>query len=291
MWAKRILVVVTASIALLIVAKTSLYAFNLISLGEIKYTYFSSITSHISALGWLVLIWGLFMAIFASKIKLVLFPVLSFLLPSFLFLYFAFQTDYQWYHSRYYVKELYPLAIIFIAYGIYRLSQLKMLRGTKGNIVAMLLGLLLVLYSAYPNLYFFKQPFLDGAYDNMLALNAKFRNNSIILLVQGRDMYAPPDSELRLSVPLVYSFDHDVIWLPLRKDLARIAGIVKHYLDVYQRPIYLVYVGAQPLPDRLLPPGARLITNQLNKFSETESAYHIPKKQRDLQIGLHLYEL
>ena len=231
------------------------------------------------------------MAIFASKIKLILFPVLSFLLPSFLFLYFAFQTDYQWYHSRYYVKELYPLAIIFIAYGIYRFSQLKMLRGTKGNIVAIILGLLLVLYSAYPNLYFFKRPFLDGAYDNMLALNSKFRNNSIILLVQGRDMYAPPDSELRLSVPLVYSFDHDVIWLPLRNDLARIAGIVRQYLDVYQRPIYLVYVGARPLPDRLLPPGAKLVANQLNTFSETESAYHIPKKQRDLKIGLHLYEL
>jgi len=291
LWAKRILVLVTGFIALLIIAKTALYEVDLISLGEIKYTYFSSITSHISPLGWLVLIWGLFMAIFASKIKLVLFPVLSFLLPSFLFLYFAFQTDYQWYHSRYYVKELYPLAIIFIAYGIYRFSQLKMLRGTKGNIVAIILGLLLVLYSAYPNLYFFKRSFLDGAYDNMLTLNSKFRNNSIILLVQGRDMYAPPDSELRLSVPLVYSFDHDVIWLPLRNDLARIAGIVRQYLDVYQRPIYLVYVGARPLPDRLLPPGAKLVANQLNTFSETESAYHIPKKQRDLKIGLHLYEL
>jgi len=289
--AKRILVVVTGLIALLIIAKTSLYELDLIRIEKIKYTYFSSITSHISPIGWLALIWGLFVAIFTSKKRLVLFPVLAFLLPSFLFLYFAFKTGYQWYFNRYYVKELYPLAIIFIAYGIYRLSRLKMLRGTKGNIVAMLLGVLLVLYSAYPNLYFFKRPFLDGAYDNMLALNSKLRNNSIILLVQGRDMYAPPDSELRLSVPLVYSFDHDVIWLPLRNDLARIAGIVKHYLDVYQRPIYLVYVGAQPLPERLLPPGAKLITNQLNKFSETESAYHIPKKQRELQIGLHVYKL
>jgi len=239
LWVKRVLVIVTGLIALLIIAKTSLYAFDLISLGEIKYTYFSSITSHISPLGWLVLIWGVFVAIFYSKINLVLFPVLSFLLPSFLFLYFTFQTKYQWYHSRYYVKELYPLAIIFIAYGIYRFSRLKMLKGTKGNIVAIILGLLLVLYSAYPNLYLFKHPFLDGAYDNMLVLNSKLRNNSIILLVQGRDMYAPPDSELRLSVPLVYSFDHDVIWLPLRNDLAQITGIVRQSLDVYQRPITL----------------------------------------------------
>lgn len=291
LWVKRILVIAAGLITLLIIAKTSLYVFDLISLGEIKYTYFSSITSHISPIGWPVLIWGLLVAIFTSKIRLVLFPVIAFLLPSFLFLYFAFKTGYQWYFNRYYVKELYPLAIIFIAYGIYRLSQLKMLRGTKGNIVAIILGLLLVLYSAYPNLYLFKRPFLDGAYDNMLALNSKLRKNSIILLVQGRDMYAPPDSELRLSVPLVYSFDHDVIWLPFRKDLARIAGIVKHYLDVYQRPIYLVYVGARPLPDRLLPPGAKLVTNQLNEFRETESVYHIPKKQRNLRIYLHIYKL
>ena len=290
-WAKRILVAVTAFIAILIIVKTSLYAFDLIPIGKIKYTYFSSITSHISPIGWLILTWGVFMAIFAGKIKPVLLPVLVFLLPSFLFLYFAFQTNYQWYHSRYYVKELYPMAIIFIAYGIYRFSQVKMLGGIKGNIVAVILGLLLVLYSAYPNLYFFKRPFLDGAYDNMLALNSKLPNRSIILLVQGRDMYAPPDSELRLSVPLVYSFDHDVIWLPLRNDLAEIAGIVRQTLDVYQRPIYLVYVGARPLPDRLLPPGAKLVANQVNKFSETESAYHIPKKHRDLKIGLHLYEL
>ena len=74
----------------------------------------------------------------------------------------------------------------------------------------------------------------------------------------------------------MYSFDHDVIWLSLRNDLARIAGIVRQSLDVYQRTIYLVYVGAWPLPDRSLPPGAKLVTNQLNKFSETENAYHIP---------------
>ncbi len=113
----------------------------------------------------------------------------------------------------------------------------------------------------------------------------------LIPLVQGRDMYAPPDSELRLSVPLVYFFDHDVIWLPLRNDLAQIAGIVRRSLDIYQRPIYLVYVGARPLSGRLLPPGAKLITNQLNRFSETENAYHIPKRQRELKIGLHVYKL
>ena len=61
--------------------------------------------------------------------------------------------------------------------------------------------------------------------------------------------------------------------------------------EIHLRPIYLVYIGARPLPDRLLPPGAKLVTNQLNKFRETESVYHIPKKQRDLKIGLHLYEL
>lgn len=291
LWIKRTVVIVMGLITLLIIAKTSLYELDLISLGEIKYTYFSSITSHISPIGWLALIWGLFMAIFTSKIRLVLFPVLAFLLPSFLFLYFQFKTGYQWYFNRYYVKEWYPLAIIFIAYGIYRLSRLKMLRGGKGKIVAIILGLSLVAYSAYPNVYLFKRPFLDGAYDNMLRLNSKFPNKSIILLVQGRDMYAPPDSELRLSIPLVYSFDHDVIWLPLRKDLARIAGIVRYYLGIYQRPIYLVYVGAQPLPEWLLPNGAKLVTNQLNEFRETESVYHLPKKQRNICIYLHLYEL
>ena len=86
-----------------------------------------------------------------------------------------------------------------------------------------------------------------------------------------------------------YSHMPDVVVKP--RTAGEIADIVRQSLDVYQRPIYLVYIGARPLPDRLLPPGARLITNQLNKFSETESAYHIPKKQRDLKIGLHLYAL
>lgn len=180
------------------------------------------------------------------------------------------------------LKELYPLTITFIAYSVYPFSQLKMLRGAKGNIVALLLGLLILFYAAYLNPYFFKHPFLDGAYDNMLALNSKFGNNSKIPLVQRRDMYAPPDFELRLSVRLVYSFDYDVIWLPLRNDLARIADIIGQSFDVYQRPIYLVYVGALPLPSRLLPGGSKLLFSQLNTDTEQESVYHIPKKQWNL---------
>ncbi len=291
LWSKRILVVMTGFIALLIIAKTSLSTFDLISLGEIRYTYFSSITSHISPLGWFFLLWGVFFAIFASKIRLVMLPLITLLLPSFLFLFFVFKTHYQWYYARYYVKEFYPLAIIFIAYGIYRFSHLRMLKGITGKVVAISLGILLVLYSAYPNFYFFKRPFLHGAYKHMLTLNSKLKARSIIFLVQGHDKYILPDSEKRLTVPLVYSFDHDVIWLPLRNELPQIAGIVRHYLDIYHRPIYLIYISGQPLPRHLLPVGAKLLFSQLHTFTEQESVYHIPKKQWNLKIGLHLYEL
>jgi hypothetical protein len=291
LWATHTLVALTVLTALLIISKTALYKFSIISFGEIKYTYFSSITTHISPFGWLVLLWGLFMSMFRSKMKLILFPILALLFFSFLFLYLAFETQYQWYFNRYYTKEFYPLAIIFIAYGIYHLSQFRFLEGLKGNILKALLGLLLILYSGYPNFYSFRHPFLDGAYDHMLALNSRIPNKSIILFVQGSDMYAPPDSELRLSVPLVYFFGHDVIWLPLRDDLARIVSIVTHYLHVYQRPLYLLYIGAHPLPARLLPPGAKRVNSQLHTFTEPERVNDIPKEQWRFKIGLHLYAL
>ena len=166
-----------------------------------------------------------------------------------------------------------------------------MLKGITGKVVGISLGILLVLYSAYPNFYFFKQPFLDGAYDNMVALNSKLRNNSIIFLVQGPNKYLYPDSERRLTLPLVYSFDHDVVWLPVRNDLPKIVSIVRHYLDIYQRPIYLIYISRQPLSRHLLPAGAKLLFSQIQTFTEQEKVYHIPKKQLNLHIYLHLYEL
>lgn len=125
----------------------------------------------------------------------------------------------------------------------------------------------------------------------MTALDSHIKEHGIILLVPGRDNLAPPDSELRLSVPLVYSFDHDVIWLPLKRNLAQMIQIVTGYLRPYNRPLYLLYVGAKPLPRNLLPPKAKHITSQLHEFNEPERADEIPRAQWHLQMGTHLYDL
>jgi len=292
LWVTRSLVVATAVIALLIIAKTCLYKFDMISLGEIKYTYFSSITTHISPLGWLFLLWGLFAAIFASRITLIVFPVSALLFHAFLFLYLAFRTDYQWYFNRYYVKEFYPLAIMFTAYGIYYLSRLGMLKGIKGKLVMGVLGLVLVVYSFYPNVYLFKHPFLNGAYEDVLSLNSKLPDNSIILFIRGhRGPFTLEDSENRLGVPLVYSLGHDVIRLPFRQNLAKMVDAVKTHLTVYQRPIYLLYIGTQPLRAGLLPNSAKLIASHLHTFTQPELVYHIPRKHSVFRIGTHLYAL
>ncbi|MGM0425933.1 MAG: hypothetical protein ACQEQ7_01700 [Thermodesulfobacteriota bacterium] len=280
-----------AFITLITAVKIGLFKLGILSPEGRTYTYVSSITAHISLIGWLVLLWGLFMAVLKEKMRWILLPLLVLLWFSFLFLFLRFSTEYQWYFARYYVKEFYPLAVIFMAYGIYHFSQLSLLKNISGKAFSALLATLLVLYSAHSNLYIFKKPFLNGAYEAMTALDLKMKDHGIILLVTGRDRFAPPDSELRLSVPLAYSFDHDVIWLPLKKDLVHMIQIVAGHLRWYNKPIYLLYVGAQPLPRNLLPPGSNRITSQLHEFTEPERAKSIPKEQWRLQMGMHLYEL
>jgi len=290
-WLKWI--ILSTSIALILVVGLKLVLFNLhiISVPGSQYTFFSSITAHISIVGWLLLVWGLFLAILRGRIESILLPLPVLLWFSILFLFLAFLTEYQWYFARYYVKEFYPLAIIFMAYGIYQFSQLNFLKGITAKALSALIALSLVLYSAYPNLYIFKKPFLNGAYEAMTALDSKIKEDAIILLVPGLDALAPPDSELRLSVPLVYSFDHDVIWLPLNRDLAQMTQIVTGYLRPYKRPLYLLYVGAQPLPRNLLPSGSKHITSQIHEFSEPERANGISKALWRIKMGVHLYEL
>lgn len=292
LWARNVLIFVIALAAFSIAAKTIFYKFDLISYAAAKYTYFASITTHISPLGWFLLLWGLLWSAYRSRTTLILFPALMLISTSFIILYVSFLTDYQWYFSRYYVKELYPLGIVFIAFGIYQLSQLTMLKGLKGRVVTGLFALLLILYSAYPNLQLFNKPFLKGAYEHMVSLNSNLRENSIIFFVTGPGDPNPfGDSEHRLSVPLVYSFGHDVIRLPFDLNTGKIIEFARRYLNVYQRPIYLLYIGAQPLGRHFLPPGARLIANRVLTFSRPEHAYHIPRKYGDFHIVTRLYSL
>ncbi|MFP4085191.1 MAG: hypothetical protein ACLFUL_00225 [Desulfobacteraceae bacterium] len=290
-WIKWILLSGIFFITLITAVKFVLFKWGIISPEGRTYTYVASITAHISFIGWLVLLWGLVMAVLRDKIKWTLLPLLVLLWFSFLFLFLQFRTEYQWYFARYYVKEFYPLAIIFTAYGIFQFSQLRFLKNIPGKVVTAIFGLSLVLYSAHPNLYIFKKPFLDGAYEGMTALDSKMKEHGIILLVTGRDRFAPPDSELRLSVPLVYSFDHDVIWLPLKRNLAQMTQIVTGYLSRYKRPLYLLYVGTQPLPRNLFPPGSKYMASQLHEFSEPERAKSIPKQHWQIRMRVHLYEL
>ncbi|MCF8082920.1 MAG: hypothetical protein K9M96_07485 [Deltaproteobacteria bacterium] len=279
------------AVVLVVGLKLVLFELHVISVAGSQYTFFASITAHISIVGWILLLWGSFRAILKENAQSILLPLLVLLWFSVLFLFLAFLTEYQWYFARYYVKEFYPLAIIFTAYGIFQFSQLRFLKNIPGKVVTAILGLSLVLYSAHPNLYIFKKPFLDGAYEAMTALDSKMKEHGIILLVTGRDRFAPPDSELRLSVPLVYSFDHDVIWLPLKRNLAQMTQIVTGYLRPYNRPLYLLYVGTQPLPRNLLPPGSEYMTSQLHEFTEPERAKGIPKQHWQIRMRVHLYEL
>jgi len=292
LWAKNALIFAAGSVAFLILSKTLLYKFGLLSYIGIKYTYFSSITTHISLFGWFFLLWGIFISLYRSRTHLILFPAMIFIFTSFIFLYLSFATDYQWYYARYYTKELYPLAIIFICYGIYQFSRLSVLKGFSGKLVTSLLALLLVLYSAHPNLYLFKRPFLKGAYEHMVFLDSKLSERSIILFVQGPyDPNAFRDSVNRLSLPLVYSFGHDVLQLPFAPDLEKIIKFVELYIRVYQRPIYLLYIGLEPLPKSYLPSKAKLITSRLLTFTRFKRAYGIPKKYQDFFIPVHLYAL
>jgi len=286
-------IILSTSIALISVVGLKLVLFNLhiISVPGSQYTFFSSIAAHISMVGWLFLVWGIFLAILHGKIESILLPLPVLFWFSILFLFLAFLTEYQWYFARYYFKEFYPLAIIFMAYGIYQFSRLSLLKGIPGKVFSAILGLLLLLYTAHPNLYIFKKPFLNGAYEAMTDLNSEMKGHGIVLLVTGKDMFAPPDSELRLSVPLVYSFDHNVIWLPLNRDLAQMTQIVTGYLRPYNRPLYLLYIGARPLPRNLLPSGSNHITSQMHEFTEPEKANAIPKELWQIKMGIHLYEL
>jgi hypothetical protein len=290
-WTKWTLFSATTLLTLSIAVKLVLVKLQIISLEGRTYTYFSSITTHISWIGWFLLMWGILAAIFRKRDQRFLLPLLVLLWFSFLFLFLSFSTEYQWYFARYYVKEFLPLAIIWMAYGIYQFSEVGFFRGVHGKAISVLLGLLLVLYSAHPNLYTFKKPFLEGAFDAMANLNSKIKDHGIVLLVPGSDKFAPPDSEQRLSVPLVYYFDHDVIWLPLKSDLAKMVEIIAEHLRKYDRHLYLLYIGRQPLPGTFLPQGTRYITSQMHRFTTPERAYHIPKKVWEFQMGLHLYEL
>ena len=126
----------------------------------------------------------------------------------------------------------------------------------------------------------------------MIFLNSNLSERSIILFVQGPDdPNAFRDSVNRLSLPLVYSFGHDVLQLPFVMDLAKVIKFVKFYLKVYQKPIYLLYIGAQPLAKFLLPPKAKLITSRRLTFTRFKRAYGIPKKYQDFFIPVHLYAL
>ena len=293
LWAKNALIFAAGSVAFLILSKTLLYKFGLLSYIGIKYTYFSSITTHISLFGWFFLLWGIFISLYRSRTHLIFFPSMIFIFTSFIILYFRFATNYQWYYARYYTKELYPLAIIFICYGIYQLSRLSVLKGFSGKLVISLLALLLVFYSAHPNFYLFKRPFLKGAYEHMIFLNSNLSERSIILFVQGDGDPNPfRDSVNRLSLPLVYSFGHDVLQLPFAPYLlAKIINSLDFYLRVYQRPIYLIYIGGEPLPKSFLPRRAKLITSRQLTFTRFRRAYAIPKKYQDFFIPVHLYAL
>jgi len=290
-WVKWIVFSGATLTTVIIIAKTILFHFNLTAVSNTQCTFFSSITAHISLASWILLLFGIFCSIVREEIRRFLLPLLVLLWSSFLFLYLTFLTEYQWYFARYYVKELYPLAIIFIAYGIFSISQWSFLKGIPKKALLAILGLSLVLYSAYPNLYIFKKPFLNGACEAMIRLDSNIKEGAIILLVAGRDALAPPDSELRLSVPLAYYFGHNVIWLPLNRDLARMTQIVSGYLTPGKRPLYLLYVGANPLPRNLLPTGSKHVTSQLHEFTEPERTNGIPKEHLHLKMGIHLYRL
>jgi hypothetical protein len=231
------------------------------------------------------------MSTLREDLRIEIFPMLVLMWFSFVFLFLQFFTEYQWYFARYYVKEFYPLATIFICYGIYRISKFSILKGMVGKATGVILGLALVVYSAYPNFYMFRQPFLEGAHSAMMDLDSRLENHSVILLVKGNDRFALPDSEFRLSVPLVYSFDHDVIWLPLQHNLKQMTEIISHYLEPYKRHVYVLYVGGKPLPPNLLPQNARYVTRQLHQFVEPERANGIPKKYWPLSMGIYLYKL
>ncbi len=292
LWARNTLLFVIGLIATLILVKTVLYNFNIIHFSGIKYTYFSSITTHISLLGWGFLLLGIFRAILSCRSDLIALPILTLGLFCFIFLFKAFATEYQWYYNRYYVKELYPLAIIFICYGIYQLSKLRILKNICGKFIINLLVLLLVFYSAHPNFYLFKRPFLKGAYEHMIFLNSNLSDRSIILFVQGDGDPNPfRDSVNRLSLPLEYSFGHDVLQLPFAPDLEKNIKSVEFYTRVYQRPLYLLYIGRDPLPKSFLPRRAKLITSRLLTFTRFKRAYGIPKKYQDFFIPVHLYAL
>jgi len=290
-WMKCVLLSTSTLVILVVGLKLVLFNLHIISVRGSQYTFFSSINAHISPIGWLFLLLGTFLALLKGKARSTLLPLPVLLWFSVLFLFLAFLTEYQWYFARYYVKEFYPLSIIFMAYGIFQVSQYSLLKNIPGRALTAILALSLVLYSAYPNLYIFKKPFLNGAYEAMTDLDSKMKDHGIILLVPDRDRFAPPDSELRLSVPLVYSFDHDVIWLPLNRDLAQMTQIVTGYLTPYKRPLYLLYVGAKPLPRNLLPSGSKHITSQMHEFTEPERANGIPKALWQIKMGIHLYEL
>ncbi len=291
-WVRNILFSVTALTAIAISAKVVVYELGIINSPGIEYTYFSSITSHISYLGWGFLLWGIFKAISMNKGPTIVFPVLTLTSISFLFLFIAYMTSYQWYFDRYYVKELYPLGILFIAYGIYQLSQLKTLRGLRGRIVSGVFACLLLIYAGHSNLYLFKHPFLNGAYRDLLSLNSHLSENSIIIFVKGPgDPYTLPDSNNRLTVPLTYSFGHDVLCLPFGQGLARMIEVVRRRLSIYQRPIYLLYIAGKPLGRDFLPPTAKYIESHIHTFTQPELVYHIPRDHWGFIIGTHLYAL
>jgi len=291
-WARNALIIVLGSIATLILIKTFFYQLGIIQSGNIKYTYFQSITTHISLFGWGFLLLGIFRAIFSNRTDLLSLPLLTLGFSCYIFLFQAFSTGYQWYYDRYYVKAMYPLAIIFIAFGIYQLLQLRMLKGLKGKLITGLLAVFLILYSAYPNLRLFHMPFLRGAYEQIVSLNANLSHNAIIFFVTGTGDPNPfRDSEHRLSVPLMYSFDHDIIRLPLNPNVGKRIEALSPCLEVYQRPLYLLSFSAQPLPNKFLPSGAKYIKSEVLTFTRPERAYHIPKKYERVRIVTHLYSL
>ncbi|MCP4326900.1 MAG: hypothetical protein GY791_00475 [Alphaproteobacteria bacterium] len=271
-----------------------LWRAGLFETSNIRYTFIDSMTSFITPAGWLFMALGLYGSLRRPRDAVIL-PALTLCIFGLLILVISFSTKYQWYYTRYYVKEIYPLAVIFIAIGIAAVYAWK---GRIGQVVGGVAAIAFILWSAYPTVYRFKEPFIGGAYEQMVSLDHALEPGSIVLYLQGqigRDLGADYN---RIAPALTYGFGHDVIDLRPYQRAAKNAGQIGQAVTslntrfaTYGRPIYLLFVGNKPLRKALLSPGAELVGNQVHRFSHPELAYGIPKKNWNFQMPMYLYRL
>ncbi|MFC1706050.1 hypothetical protein ACFL59_04400 [Planctomycetota bacterium] len=281
----RSLLVLSGVVVALIAGKLLLYKLGLI---DVKYTFIESINCYVSPLGWPLVIWGMYRALRGSYSWGVVLPLLSLVWFSFLFLFLKFKTGYHWYYCRYYVKEIYPLVIVFAVYGIWHIFRMG---GVRAKVAGVVLAVALFTISAYPNLYVVGKPVLDGAYGYMEDLDGKLEERSIVLYVRGQDRIPVSNSYGRFSVSLPYSFDHDLIWVPLSASLRRHIESIRQHLERYDRPVYVLYVANEPLPELSVGARAKLISSDVHTFTRPEMVLRIPRMHQLLWMPVHLYRL